>query len=426
MTAGTPAADAAAGSTAGSDAVHLNVDYLVGGFRISVGPESNTPGPRTHIVSFVEALRQNGHSVRLLLASGLPYMGRFARVRQSDYAAATPFKVRIADVVRMGAAVWTGANVFWRLRKRPAPDLIYERVAVLQSLSSFHPAKRRAIRVVEANGILSRETAHDRKVLRAEKLAAALERHVLRRADLVVAVSAGLRDELVRFAGLDAEAVLVVPNGVSSATAARERVVRPDEVVIGFVGSIVKWQHLDSFLDTVADVLPRLDEAAGGKRVVVEIIGDGAEVRTLTDVVARRDLGDRVRLLGRLPHEDALRRMTEWNVGFAGHEKSSSDRMYHSPLKVYEYAALGLAAVCTYSDDAAALQHSGLPAFFYSDQESLAFALEAAVLGESVVTPDVIAERRAAIARDHSWSERLERVLSAARIARGSRRSRGR
>jgi glycosyltransferase involved in cell wall biosynthesis len=411
-----------AGHGGADGSAHLNVDYLVGGFRISVGPDSNTPGPRTHIVSFVEALRENGHSVRLLLASDLPLMGRFSRVRQSDYAAASPLKVRIADVVRMGAAVWTGANVFWRLREKPAPDLIYERVAVLQSLTSFHPAKRRAMRVVEANGILSRETAHDRKVLRAEKLAAALERHVLRRADLVVAVSAGLRDELVRFAGLDASAVLVVPNGVSSATTARERTIRPDEVVIGFVGSIVKWQHLDSFLDTIADTLPRLDEVAGDKRVVVEIIGDGAEYRTLVDVVARRGLGDRVRLLGRLPHEEAIRRMTEWNIGFAGHEKSSSDKMYHSPLKVYEYAALGLAAVCTYSDDASALQHSGLPAFFYSDQESLAFALEAAVLGESVVTPETVATRRAAIARDHSWSERLGRVLDAARAARSARR----
>jgi len=401
---------------------HWNVDYLVGGFRISIGAESDTPGPRTHIVSFVGALREGGHNVRLLLASELPLMGRFARVRQSDYAAASELKVRIADVVRMGAAVWTGANVFWRLRQKPAPDMIYERVAVLQSLTSFHPAKRRAVRVVEANGILSRETAHDRKVLRAEKLAAALERHVLRRADLVVAVSASLRDELVRFAGLERNDVLVVPNGVSTGTVAMQRKVRPDEVVIGFVGSIVQWQHLDSFLDTIADDLRRLDEAAGDKRVVVEIIGDGAEFQTLVDVVARRDLGDRVRLLGRLPHEEALERMTEWNIGFAGHEKSSSDRMYHSPLKVYEYAALGLTAVCTYSDDATALQRSGLPTFFYSDQESLSFALEAAVLGESVITAEAIAERRATIARDHSWSERLGRGLDAARNARASRR----
>jgi glycosyltransferase involved in cell wall biosynthesis len=404
------------------DTSALAVDYLVGGFRISVGPNSNTPGPRTHIVSFVRALRENGHAVRLLLASDLPLMGRFSTVRQSDYAAASPMKVRVADVVRMGAAVWTGANVFWRLRERPAPDLIYERVAVLQSLTSFHPAKRRAIRVVEANGILSRETAHDRKVLRAEKLAAALERHVLRRADLVVAVSAGLRDELVRFAGLNREAVLVVPNGVSSETVALPRVMRDGEVVIGFVGSIVKWQHLDRFLETVAEALPRLDEAAGGKRVVVEIIGDGAEYRTLVDVVARLNLGDRVRLLGRLPHEEALTRMTEWNIGFAGHEKSSSDRMYHSPLKVYEYAALGLAVVCTYSDDASALQRSGVPTYFYSDQESLSFALGAAVLGESAVTPEAIAERRATIARDHSWNERLGRVLDAARRVRAARR----
>ncbi|RFA22530.1 glycosyltransferase [Subtercola boreus] len=388
-----------------------SIDYLVGGFRISVGPTSNTPGPRTHIVNFVKALESRRFAVRTVLASDMPFMARFSTIRQSDYTAASDAKVRLADAVRVGAAVWTGLNVFLETIRSPAPFMIYERIAVLQSMTSFHARKGRAIRVVEANGVLSRETAHDRHVLKAERLAAFLERRVLRRAAVVVAVSEPLKRELVEFAAIPEAKVLVLPNGVSSALTVIPLARPAGSIIIGFVGSIVKWQHLDQLLLTFASILPALEEAHGIP-VMLEIIGDGAEYSFLEKLIRTNQLGDSAVLLGRLSHKEVLERMSSWTLGFAGHEKSSSRAMYHSPLKVYEYAALGLGIVCTYSDDAASLTAVGVPVHFYEDQRSLADSLEQAVadaVGEGL---EDINQRRSLVGKTHSWESRADQLLS--------------
>lgn len=392
-----------------NDAVGQSVDYLVGGFRISIGPESTTPGPRTHIVAFVDALRQAGIQVRTILASDLPFLSRFARVQQSDYVGAAGWKIHAADAIRVGAAIWSGVCVFAMSATAPAPSVIYERLAVLQSLSSFHRFKRRATRVVEANGILSRETSQDRKVLRAERLASALERHVLRRADLVIAVSTALKTELVQHAGINPSKVLVVPNGVGDAFFEAVRQERsPDRLTIGFVGSVVAWQHLDEFLEVVHDVRRDLTDEG---TIAVEIIGEGGDLARLERLVADRGWTDSVTFLGRLPHEEALERMRSWDLGFAGHRRSSSASMYHSPLKLYEYAALGLVIVCTPSADATALAASGGALHTFEDRSELEGALRSALASVARSTAEETAERRESVRRSHSWRARTELVM---------------
>lgn len=385
----------------------LQAHYLVGGFRISLGAESATPGPRTHIVNFIQGLEENGCRTKLFLASDFPFMKRFTRIKQTDYAKASESKVWIADAVRLAAAVWCGINVFGRSLIAPRPEIIYERLAVLQSLTSFHVGKRRAVRIVEANGILSRETARDRKVLKAERLAAYLERRVLRRADIVVAVSRNLADELVKFASIDPDKIMVVPNGVRADLAEHPR--KPDSArVIGFVGSVVKWHRLDEIIESVASVANRC-----GTELRFEIVGDGAELPALRAMVAREGLTELVRFTGRVAPSDAFEIMTGWDIGIASHQKSSSDTMYHSPLKLYEYTALGLSVLCTDSRDARAIARSGADVRIFSGKEGFEKLLDEMLMEERRTSVEIETSRQAVV-RDHSWRTRAAQVLEAA------------
>ncbi|GBF15896.1 2-deoxystreptamine glucosyltransferase [Rhodococcus sp. Br-6] len=385
----------------------LQVHYLVGGFRISLGAESATPGPRTHIVNFVRGLDENGCTTRIFLASGFPFMKRFAQIKQTDYAKASESKVWLADAVRLAAAVWCGLNVFCRSLVAPRPEIIYERLAVLQSLTSFHFGKRQAVRIVEANGVLSRETARDRNVLKAERLAAYLERRVLRRADIVVAVSQNLADELVKFASIEPDKIIVIPNGVRADLAEYPR--KPDSVrVIGFVGSVVKWHRLDEIIESIAAVANRR-----GTDLRFEIVGDGADLPNLRAMVEREGLSDLVRFRGRVPPSDAFDIMTGWDIGIASHQKSSSDTMYHSPLKLYEYTALGMSVLCTDSQDARAIARSGADVRIFSGKEDFERLLDT-VLSEERRSNSEIEESRQSVVRDHSWRTRAAQVLAAA------------
>lgn len=380
------------------------VDYLVGGFRISLDSSTDTPGPRTHIVNFLRGLDQNGVQSKLFLASSFPFMGRFASIKQTDYVDVSNARVWFADVVRIVAALWCGLNVFVRSAASPRPTMIYERLAVLQSLSSFHVWKGRAFRVVEANGILSRETAQDRNVLKSERLAAYLERRVLRRADLVVAVSARLKEELIAFASLDPDKIMVVPNGVPDQLLRYDR--KPHEVrVAGFVGSVVKWHGLDRIIEEIAEVSRESNVA-----LAFEVIGDGAELASLRALVDEQGLTDVVRLRGRMAQEDAFELMAGWDIGIASHQKSSSDSMYHSPLKLYEYAALGLSILCTDSNDARALASSGADVRLFEDATQFTEQLQR-MLVEPPRSPEAIEASRSAVLAAHSWRSRVAGVL---------------
>lgn len=377
----------------------LRVDYLVGGLRISLSSVNTSPGPRTHILSFTSALRTLGWSVRLIVASSMPFMARFSRMSPRAVAASSPTRLVIGDLVRLASAVWTGLITFGRTVGRPRPSLIYERAAVMQSLSSFHAAKALAPRVVEVNGILSRETAHDRRALRFERLASAIERHVFRRATLLVAVSESLKSEIVSFARVPADRILVVPNGIDE-TLASTPLPAERGPVIGFVGTLSGWQRLDLLLESIA-LSPSLR---------VEIIGDGLERERLEELAHRTGLADRVIFHGRREQADAFALMRSWRIGFAGHEKSSSSVMYHSPLKLYEYAAFGLDVVATESADARALRASGLRVEFYGRDRPLADAIAAALALPDRSSTDVESLRARLIA-EHGWTTRVRQVL---------------
>lgn len=393
----------------------MRLDYLVGGFRISVSPQSTTPGPRTHILGMIGALGREGVDVTLRVASTFPGMGRFARVRESDYVGASTAKVFVADLVRMAAALWCGLNVFVRTFGRSGDvEVIYERVSVFQSLSSFHVAKRRAVRVVEANGILTRETVVDRKVLVLSGVAGWLERRVLRRADFIVAVSAALAAELSEYAGVPSERILIVPNGADPALAAEPLPpVAAAAPRIGFVGAVVPWQRLDKLLGAVALLVGEQD--GDGVDSNVQIIGDGPELKPLEALAEELGIAERVDFVGGVPHARAMELMRSWSIGYAGHEKSSSAVMYHSPLKLYEYAALGLHIMCSPSMDATQLAADGasIAEFRSSDEESepVLAALSEAIQRAVADTDAARVDRRGVVADRHTWDARARLLL---------------
>ena len=388
------------------------IDYLVGGIRISLGPKSNTPGPRTHILRFVSAARESGYGTRVLLASEFPFMGRFSAVTHAGYQNLSTARIIAVDVVRLVVMVWCGAVTFIRTSRHPAPEIIYERSAVFQTLSSFHRHKNRAVRVVEANGIFSRETGRDRNISKAEWLTGAIERHVLRRADLVVAVSGALADELASFAGIDRERILVVPNGVDPGLTSIARVASPT-FTFGFVGAVVEWHGLDDIVSTICGTLCEANATVDGRPVVVDIIGDGPALEGLRTRVTAAGWDRHVRFRGNLAQDEAVQIMAGWSVGIASHRASSSSAMYHSPLKLYEYAGLGLSIVCTPSEDARRLAESGADVHVFDDVDDLRRLLQTPEV--FVRSADEVEASRSVVAIDHSWSARVHSVVDAVR-----------
>lgn len=123
-----------------------------------------------------------------------------------------------------------------------------------------------------------------------------ITRFALRRADHITATGLRLAEAAARYAPVGKQ-VTVVPYGVDLGTfQPRPREAR-SEVVVGAVARLSKEKGLHYLLEAFAVVARHRPEA----RLV--LAGEGPERRRLERLAARLGLGDRVRFLGEVPHE---------------------------------------------------------------------------------------------------------------------------
>lgn len=140
----------------------------------------------------------------------------------------------------------------------------------------------------------------------------------------IVAVSADIRERLVRFEGLRRERIEVVYNGVKTDrvldfrerdSIRRECGFRPNDFVVGSVGRMDPIKNLPMTIESLAKAMAREPRIAG------LLVGDGPERHAIEACIERKGLVGRVRLTGyradarRLTACMDLFLLTSWSEG---------------------------------------------------------------------------------------------------------------
>lgn len=170
-----------------------------------------------------------------------------------------------------------------------------------------------------------------------------LESYVLRRADAIVTICEGLRDDVLR-RGIAAERVTVVPNAVDPAeldgstaeqrSAMRARYGLDGMSVLGFVGSYFAWEGLSLLLDALPAILAQRPD------VRVLLVGGGNEEDALRRQVGRLGLESSVTFAGRVPHAEVTAMYAAIDVLVYPRQHLRLTDMV-TPLKPLEAMALG-------------------------------------------------------------------------------------
>jgi glycosyltransferase involved in cell wall biosynthesis len=208
--------------------------------------------------------------------------------------------------------------------------------------------------VYEINGLASeewlmrRDTTLDRMValiIRGSEYLSA------RGADMVVAVTEGLKQYLVSDLGLRSGKIIVIPNGVDT------RVFYPmDEVeslrdlrssfgidtnepIVLFAGNLAPWQGIDVLLDSVPIVLREVSRAR------FLIVGDGDLRNHLETRTKTMDLEKHVLFTGTVLHNQIPRYINMAEICVSPFVKRRNNRIGLSPMKIHEYMACGKAVV---------------------------------------------------------------------------------
>ena len=304
------------------------VAFLSGAPRLSTRESTESLGPRSHMLGVIGALRQEGYEVEEhIVGNDVPetYGGAGSERRLSS----SILTVAAADVLRLCYRQRSRLRLARRAR-RTGLAFCYERYALVQELGSV--LQRRGVPwVLEVNAVLSQEAVGARRATLSGRAATWFEGRTLRRADLVVAVTEALRQELLGRYQLDPARVLVAENGVDPTRfAGTEPWVRSEPTTVGFLGALYPWQQVEQLVRTLPD----------RPGIRLEVAGEGSARADLEALSADLDVADRVRFLGRLDPGEVPGFLSRCDLLYAGHHLADS-AVYFSPLKLWEYLVAG-------------------------------------------------------------------------------------
>lgn len=240
-----------------------------------------------------------------------------------------------------------------------------------------------------------------------EAEARAIEAEVLQGASLLAAVSEQVAAWLRR-QGAPGASVQVIGNAVDTtlfdpAIPARAPV-PASAFCIGFTGSLKMWHGIETLMAAFRVVHEELPEAH------LLLVGDGPKKGWIEGYVAGAGLSEAVTLTGWVDHSDLPPLIARMDVATAPYPASGDH--YFSPLKLYEYLAMGRPVVASAIGQTAGLLTGSRAACLLPPGDAQALADCLADLGRDPARRDRMARASATLGRRHDWADNARRVLA--------------
>lgn len=316
----------------------------------------------------------------------------------------------VYEAAELGYNLW-GLWALARAVRRRRPVLLYERYSLFNVSGVLVSKLWRIPMVLEVNAPLAYEKErYEKLVLR--RLAYGLERWICSHSTRTIVVSTPMKKILER-QGVRADHMIVVPNGVNTveiASALGRCDVRAKhgigaKLVLGFVGWFKPWHRLD----TVIELLASRPQWRG--RIHLLFVGDGPEMASLRALARARGVEPSVTFTGPVGRELIYDYIDAFDVALQPHVTE-----YASPMKIFEYLALGKCVVAPDLDNIREILSHGEDGLLFKpgDAADMGRAIEVLVNDPARVQRMGEKARAKIEARRYYWIENVRRALSAA------------
>jgi glycosyltransferase involved in cell wall biosynthesis len=218
--------------------------------------------------------------------------------------------------------------------------------------------------------------------------------------------------DAVRAHGVPDERLVVIPNGINAAQfaaaptqeRAKAQLGWPDALILGFTGFVRDWHGVDRVVRWLAGT----DAPAHAKLLIV---GDGPARADLERLARELKVEDRVRFTGVVPRGDVPAFVSAFDIAL-----QPAVTPYASPLKLFEYLALGKAIVAPRRPNIEEVLEQGRNALLFD--ENVTGDFEAALTRlcrEADLRERLAGEAAATIARlGLTWHANAQRVADLA------------
>jgi glycosyltransferase involved in cell wall biosynthesis len=228
-------------------------------------------------------------------------------------------------------------KILEKKRKRFGCDVVYERFALLNNIGARKAKHWGAKLAVEVNYTTKSPLDIRKRTRIFDGLAKKMERMTFDQAILLLPVSSTLANELKEM-GYPEDKILISPNAVHPEDfrpSLPDRILRQklglqDGITFGYVGGFAPWHSLDILIQSVA-MLTGIDQY-----VNLLLIGDGPMMGHISKLREKYREKLNIVLPGRVDHSDLPPLLNLIDIMVM---PDSND--YGSPMKVFEYMAMG-------------------------------------------------------------------------------------
>lgn len=377
-------------------------------------------GQAVHIDEMIAALRSLGHEVRVVAPAVSEGAGMGADVGWVQRLKSVLPKA-LYELLELAYSCVAYLRLA-RAAREFGPDVIYERYNLFL-LAGLLLSKRTGLPfLLEVNAPLAQERGQFGG-LGLPWLARWSERVVWRGADYVLPVTRVLGDH-VTACGVPQGNVVVIPNGINqehfahapSPSAAKGALGWPDALILGFTGFVRDWHGVDR-------VVRWLASPAAPARARLLVVGDGPVRTNLESLAAELGVAHRIRFTGVVSRERVPAYVAAFDIAL-----QPAVVAYASPLKLFEYLALGKAIIAPRQPNIEEILIDGRNAVLFNAVEDGAFESGLARLcNDEGMRKALSDEALATIDRlDLTWLGNARRVAELAETKRLSSGSRAR
>jgi glycosyltransferase involved in cell wall biosynthesis len=294
-------------------------------------------GQYVHIEEMIRALREQGHEV-IIVAPPSAETESFG----SDAGLVASLKRYLPkwcyEVMELSYSLVAYRRLAKAVRDHK-PDCLYERYNLFLPAGVWLARKYRLPMLLEINSpILEERSRYDGLSL--ARLARWSQAYAWRNADVVLPVTRVLGD-IVQAYGVEPQRIVVIPNGINEerfagapdVQAAKRALGLEDSLVLGFTGFVRDWHGLDKVITMMAQDPP-------GARRHLLVVGDGPVRATLEQQARELGIASRVIFTGIVARDDVARYVAAFDIAL-----QPAVVAYASPLKLFEYLALGKAII---------------------------------------------------------------------------------
>ncbi|MFS0753690.1 glycosyltransferase family 4 protein [Noviherbaspirillum sp. 1P10PC] len=294
-------------------------------------------GQYVHIEEMIRALRQLGHEV-IVVAPPSAETEDFG----SDAGMVAWLKRSIPqwmyELMELSYSLVAYRRLVRAVREHQ-PDCLYERYNLFLPAGIWLKRKFGLPMLLEVNApIFEERTRYDGLALK--KLARWSQAYTWQAADYVLPVTQVLGDIVASY-GVPRERIVVIPNGINASQfsaapetrAAKAALGLDGNIVLGFTGFVRDWHGLDKVITMIAD-----DPPESSRHLLV--VGDGPARAALEAQATALNIRHRVSFTGVIGRDEVARYVAAFDIAL-----QPAVVEYASPLKLFEYLALGKAII---------------------------------------------------------------------------------